>query len=281
MTRENITLMLTESLTEGMGFVIGKADKRYTLWSYKYEVENNKRCLKLHYIHNLSTDRDKVALKWPNVTIWESLRGKYMKIEVESDKNNPTQPLSSQTSSSKPKTWEDYSEIPFGKYKGTAIQDINDCDYWCWMANKAREDQGMIIDGKKVDFKPLFEKMAKKTGGEKLFGYYWLNKNRNEQWCQNMREIAKGVENNEPFSFVADKNDYSFYFGVPIIFKPEDTYEFYTYYGGGRFLVVTDKKGNKKNKRTKGKTIEINSYKYIINEETGRGRVEVESFNIK
>ena len=37
--RENVALMLSEVLTEGMGYVIGKADKRYTLWSYNYEFD--------------------------------------------------------------------------------------------------------------------------------------------------------------------------------------------------------------------------------------------------
>lgn len=280
MTRENISLMLTEVLTEGRGFVIGKADKRYTLWSYEYEVDGPKRFLKLHYVHNLSADRDKVAIKWPGVTIWESLRGKYWRIEVE-PKNKVKATMTTPDVKPTPKTWEDYTEIPFGKYKGTSIQDITDCDYWCWMANKAREEQGMTINGERVDFKPLFEKMAAQTGGEKLFGYYWLNKNRNEGWCQNMRTIAKAIETGEPFSFVAEKNDYNFYFGVPIIFKPEDTYEFYTYYGGGRFLVITDKKGNRKNKRTKGKTIEITDYTYVKEEGQDRGKILVNTFNIK
>ena len=277
-TRENVALMLSEVLTEGMGYVIGKGNKRYTLWSYNYIVEGTRRELQLHYVHNLSENRDKVVAKFPGVTIWESLRGNYHQVVIEEKKQSaPSKP----STPSKRKTWEDYSEIPFGKYQGRAINDITDCDYWCWMANKAKEGQGMMIDGEMVDFKPLFEMMAEKTGGEKLFGYYWVRKSRNEKWCNDMRVVSAAVETGAPFSFVADKNDYSFYLGVPVVFKPEDTYEFYTYYGGGRFLVITDKKGNRKNKRTKGKTIEITSYKYIINEESGRGRIEVESFNIK
>lgn len=275
MTRENIALMLTDVLTEGYGFVIGKATSRYTLWSYKYEIEGNKRVLYLSYVHNLSGDRNKVVNRWPGVVIWESLRGTSYRIET-----NMKSPSKSSTPS-KPKTWEDFTEIPFGKYKGTSIQDIKDCDYWCWMANKMKDDQTMTIDGEEINFKGLFEKMAQETGGEKLFGYYWLRKDRNEGWCNNMRNISKAIETGSPFSFVAEKNDYNFYFGVPIIFKPEDTYEFYTYYGGNRFLVVTDKKGNRKNKRTKGKTIEITSYKYIKENPQDRGRIEVESFNIK
>ena len=274
--RENVALMLSEVLTEGMGYVIGKADKRYTLWSYNYVFDGDKRTLQLHYVHNLSDNKDKVAIKFPGVTIWESLRGNYHQVVIENKKQTPAP-----STPSKHKTWEDYTEIPFGKYKGTSIKDITDCDYWCWMANKSQDGQGMMVDGEMVDFKPLFEMMAEKTGGEKLFGYYWVRKDRNEKWCNDMRVVSAAVETGAPFSFVADKNDYSFYVGVPIIFKPEDTYEFYTYYGGGRYLVVTDKKGNRKNKRTKGKTIEITSYKYIINEETGRGRIEVESFNVK
>jgi hypothetical protein len=275
-TKENAALMLAEVLTEGMGYVIGKASKRYTLWSYNYIVEGTRRELQLHYVHNLSDNRDKVAHKFPGVVIWESLRGNHHQVVIENKKQSSTP-----STPSKPKTWEDYTEIPFGKYQGKSIKDITDCDYWCWMANKAQEGESMVIEGEKIDFKPLFEMMAEKTGGEKLFGYYWLRKDRMDKWCIDMRNVSKAVETGSPFSFVADKNDSSFYIGVPIIFKPEDTYEFYTYYGGGRFLVVTDKKGNRKNKRTKGKTIEITSYKYIINEESGRGRIEVESFNIK
>jgi hypothetical protein len=121
--------------------------------------------------------------------------------------------------------------------------------------------------------------MAQETGGQKMFGK-WMS-NDDTPYLNNVRNIYKAVQTGEPFSFVADRNDCSYFYGCPIVFKPEDTYSFYTYYGGGRFLVVTDKKGNRKNKRTKGKTIEITSYKYIINEESGRGRIEVESFNIK
>ena len=275
-TKENVALMIAEVLTEGMGYVIGKASKRYTLWSYNYIVEGGRRELQLHYVHNLSENRDKVVRAFPGVTIWESLRGTHHQVVIEDKKQSSTSSVPA-----KPKTWEDYTEIPFGKYQGKSIEDIDDCDYWCWMANKAQEGEGMVIEGERVDFKPLFEMMAEKTGGEKLFGYYWVRKDRNEKWCNDMRVVSKAVETGDPFSFVADKNDNYFYLGVPVVFKPEDTYEFYTYYGGGRFLVVTDKKGNRKNKRTKGKTIEITSYKYIINEESGRGRIEVESFNIK
>lgn len=277
MRTENITLMITNSLTDSEGYVIGKASKRYTLWSYQYEVEGNSRMLKLHYIHNLSSDRNKVLQRWPNTTIWESLRG--------ATSYSLTVPSSSHSSSSTPsevkppKTWMDFDIIPFGKYKGTSIKDVTDCGYWCWMANKTQEGDYMTIDGEDVYFKPLFEKMAQETGGQKMFGK-WMS-NEDTPYLNNVRNIYKAVQTGEPFSFIADKNDCSFFYGCPIIFKPEDTYSFYTYYGGGRFLVVTDKKGNRKNKRTNGKTIEITSYKYIKDDNDERGRIEVESFNIK
>ena len=87
-TSENVALMLSEVLTEGMGYVIGKGDKRYTLWSYNYIVEGTRRELQLHYVHNLSEYRDKGVAKFPGVTIWESLRGNYHQVIIEEKKQS-------------------------------------------------------------------------------------------------------------------------------------------------------------------------------------------------
>ena len=271
-------LSLTESFAEDNGYIIGFGGKRFTLWDYvaKYEDEadpSRRTSIDVFYLHNLSDNRDKVEREFPNVPICMELKGSEFHIKC-SGNPKPATPTK--------KNWEDVTELPFGKYRGTLITDIHDADYWAYMANTTEDGATYELNGEIFELKPIFEKRAKEEGAILVNGK-WCDPNNEKDWIRTAIETARKIEKGEPFSFVAWKNDNSFYIhNIGIDFRAEDCWEFYTYYGGGRFLVITDKKGNRKNKRTKGKTIEINSYDTIRNEETGIiNRIVVNSFNIK
>ena len=271
-------LSLTESFAEDNGYIIGFGGKRFTLWSYtaNYDDEANPNCrtsIDVFYLHNLSDNRDKVESKFPSVPICMELKGSEFHIKCSSP-SKPSAPVK--------KNWEDVTELPFGKYRGTIITDIHDTDYWAYMANTTNSDATYELNGEIFELKPIFEKRAKEEGAIFVNGK-WCNPNSEKDWVRSAIETARKIEKGEPFSFVAWKNDNCFYIhNIEINFRAEDCWSFSTYYGGGRFLVVTDKKGNRKNKRTKGKTIEINDYDVVRDEKTGIiTSILVNSFNIK
>jgi hypothetical protein len=98
-------------------------------------------------------------------------------------------------------------------------------------------------------------------------------------WMTTAKQILPHIEKGEAFSFVAHFNGNGFWFGLPVEFREEDKKDVYTYYGSSHFLLVADKKGNKKAKRVKGKTIEV--LEYEVNEGAdGKPFVLVNKFNI-
>lgn len=271
-------LSITESFAEDNGYIIGFGGKRFTLWSYtaKYDDSadpNRRTSIDVFYLHTLSDNRDKVECKFPDVPICMDLKGSEFHIKC-SGTSKPSAPIK--------KNWEEVTELPFGKYRGTIITDIHDAGYWAYMANTTENHATYELNGEVFELKPIFEKRAKEEGAIFVNGK-WCDPNSELDWVRGMIETVRKIEKGEPFNFVAWKNDNHFRIhNIDINFRDEDCWEFYTYYGGGRFLVITDKKGNRKNKRTKGKTIEINSYNTIRNEETGIiTGITVNSFNIK
>lgn len=255
------------------GFVIGRADKRYTLWSYARNCnEDGVVVLEIQYMQVLSPNRDKVVAKYPNTFICDELRAKAKKLSVVVSK--PA--VVAEPVERKPKTVADYKSLPFGKYSGVSFKEINDASYWAYLANRSC----IWKDGEdEIDFKPIIEERCYELGCYKMFDRWYAPENENDRpWVKVAREICPLIEDGEPFSFVAEKNDYAFWYGIDIRFKEELCYEFYTYYGGGRFLKVADKKGNMKNKRPKGKKIEVLEYELLY--DSRKPYVLVSKFNL-
>lgn len=130
--RVGLSVILFENLVNDYGFVIGRADKRYTLWRYERTNENDVTRMNIQFVQVLSPDREKVARRFPNVYVCEELRGEH-KISI--TKSNST---SNSKPASAPKTIWDFEEIPFGSLKGTKFSDICDKSL-CRMINNAIE----------------------------------------------------------------------------------------------------------------------------------------------
>ena len=65
--------VLFENLKNPFGFVIGRADKRYTLWKYSRENDS----ITIAFVHVLSSSRPKIEFQFPGVYVCEELRGEH------------------------------------------------------------------------------------------------------------------------------------------------------------------------------------------------------------
>ena len=269
--------ILLKELVDDFGFVIGRAEKRYTLWQYYKENNDGRECVRVKYMHVLSPERYRVEHKFPGVFICDQLRGK---ADVVIEKNDKKHASNTPVAPAKPtKTLADYLSLPFGQFKGVPFREVS-ASYWAWLMNS--KSYFWDEENAELDFRPIVEENCIKTGCTKMFGrWYAPASDEDRPWVKVAREILPKIEKNEEFSFVPDANKSSFWYGIDIRFKHEDTYYFRTYYGGGEFLVITDKKGNRVNKRTKGKTIIIKEYHLEKDSYTGKDYVLVDKFELK
>lgn len=307
--RQGLSVILFNNLVEDFGFVIGRANKRYTLWKY-FKQDNS---ITLSYIQVLSDKRHIVEQRFPDVFICEELRGEHRLILNKSKGNSKP--------AGAPKTIYDFINIPFGPFNGLKISELNSTswarianyDNFTWtdaygeefnfeelVINKCIETGCKKINGKWYSPTLLenpklwmylantnpsvaeYSEMCKNLGLQKLMNKWFspIALDDEKPWMKTAREILPNIEKGEAFSFVAHFNGNSFFFGMPIEFRPEDKSDIYTYYGSSHFLKVTNKKGIKVNKRVKGKTIEVLDYEIITNE-YNEPSVLVNKFNIK
>lgn len=308
-----LAAILFENLKGDNGLVIGRADKKYTLWKYCKENDT----MNIKFIQVLPADRLKVELRFPDVYICEELRGEH-RIVLKKNRNSRSKPETA------PKTIYDFINMPFGSMSGVKISNIT-AKGWCSIINNGVY-KWTDAWGEEFDFEELFINKCKETGCAKiadkwytpeqmnnpklwiylantatdmsdiaeyesmchLHGYekilgVWLPKNPVEDestWIKTAREILPFIEKGEQFKFVAHFNGNEFFFGIPVRFLPEDKDEVHTYYGSSYFLKVTNKKGVKVNKRVKGKTIEVIEYE-IIEDTDNKPYVLVQKFNVK
>ena len=310
-----LATILFNNLTEEFGFVIGRADKRYTLW--KYAKENGSMIIS--FVQVLSDKRARVEMRFPGVYICEELRGEHRIVINGCGGRGKSKPASA------PKTLADFMEMPFTNLRGINIHEVSPKG-WCNLINYNEDLRWTDAWSEEFDFTPLvmeklaetgckniagewytpqqlenpklwmylantttdanksveYNRMCKKHGLTQLMGR-WYNPvalEDDKYWVTTARQILPLIEKGESFSFVAHFNGNSFFFGVPVEFLPEDKDSVCTYYGCTRFLKVTNKKGVKVNKRVKGKTIEVLEYEVLENEEN-KPYVLVKKFNIK
>lgn len=316
--RAGLASILFENLTGEYGFVIGRANKRYTLWKYIKEERNGAPYLNIAYVQVLSDRRARVEHKFPGVYVCEELRGE-KKMILEGNvkgKNGKWMPASA------PKQIEDFMSLPFGQFNGIPLREVEDW-YWCWLANKNESltwidawdnefdftemviekckelgckcydgkwyDKTKLSDARKIcneinhseNERPELEAVAKSLGCIKLLGrWYESGINTSEPtWKAVAMQILPLIEKGEPFSFVPNFNGNEFWFGIPIQFRAEDKHDVYTYYGSSHYLKVTNKKGVKVNKRVKGKTISVSEYEIHTND-FGKPYLLVNKFDI-
>lgn len=317
--RAGLAAILFENLNEQFGFVIGRANKRYTLWKYSKSTRNGVPYIDIKYMQVLSDKLHKVEQRFPGIFICEELRGEHRMIlegyvKTSTGKWKPA---------SAPKTLDDFMSLPFGRFNGVPFREVSDW-YWCKLANS---EQGLTWTdawGEEFDFTELVENKCKEFGCQKI-GNEWFtseklanpnvvcwNANHSEgdkltdferlakdlgciklinrwypgikmenekPWMTTARQILPHIEKGEAFSFVPHFNGNDFWFGLPITFKAEDKDSIHTYYGSSYFLKVTNKKGVKVNKRVKGKTIEV--LEYTVSEDNdGNPFIIVDKFNI-
>jgi hypothetical protein len=309
-----LATILFQNLVEEYGFVIGRADKRYTLWKYNHEGD----ALNIAFVQVLSDKRHRVEQRFPGIYICEELRGEHRLTLTRSGGRGKSKPATA------PKTIYDFMDIPFGCIRGTKIVEAG---AWAWVrfAN-AGEFKWTDAWGEEFDFEPLvmskleefkcgkvagqwytpeqmenpklwmwlanttedhlakpeYDSMCRLHGLQKLMGRWYspIALEDEKPWMTTARQILPSIEKGEAFSFVAHFNGNGFFFGVPVEFREEDKKDVYTYYGSSHMLYITNKKGVKVAKRTKGKTIEVLEYEVLTDHE-GKPYVMVNKFNIK
>lgn len=310
-----LATILFENLTSEYGFVIGRADKRYTLWKYTRENDT----LTIAYVQVLSDKRSRVELAFPGIYICEELRGEHRMVISQRAAAKAAKAAAA------PKSLADFLEMPFTNLRGISIREVSPKG-WCNLINYNEDLRWTDAYGTEFDFTPLvmeklteagckniagawytpeqlenpklwmylanttddanksveYNRMCKKHGLMQLMGRWYspIAIDGEKTWMTTARQILPSIENGEQFSFVAHFNGNSFFFGLPVEFLPEDKDEIHTYYGSSYFLKVTNKKGVKVNKRVKGKTIEVIEYEVLENEDN-KPYVLVKKFNIK
>jgi hypothetical protein len=309
-----LATILFQNLVEEYGFVIGRADKRYTLWKYNHEGD----ALNIAFVQVLSDKRHRVEQRFPGIYICEELRGEHRLTLTRSGGRGKSKPATA------PKTIYDFMDIPFGCIRGTKIVEAG---AWAWVrfAN-AGEFKWTDAWGEEFDFEPLvmskleefkcgkvagqwytpeqmenpklwmwlanttedhlakpeYDSMCRLHGLQKLMGRWYspIALEDEKPWMTTARQILPSIEKGEAFSFVAHFNGNGFFFGVPVEFREEDKKDVYTYYGSSHMLYITNKKGVKVAKRTKGKTIEVLEYE-VLTDGDNNPYVMVNKFNIK
>ena len=176
--RVGLSFILFENLTAEFGFVIGRADKRYTLWRYeKVEDPNGSTRMNIKFVQVLSPNRDKVAQRFPDVFICEELRGEH-KITITKNSKSVSRPASA------PKTIWDFEEIPFGSLRGTKIGEMTD-KYLCWVVNDAIEygNNFKWTDswGEEFDFEELLLTKLNELGCKKVANKWYTQEQLGKQ----------------------------------------------------------------------------------------------------
>lgn len=306
--------VLFDNLKNSFGFVIGRADKRYTLWKYTREDD----VITVAFVHVLSDSRTRVELKYPDVYICEELRGEHRMVL-----NRKAAKLAAAKAAT-PKSVFDMYEIPFGEIRGTKIKETNEwawvrfansgnfkwtdaygtefdfeplvmeklaefgcekiVDQWCTPTQLNNPKRWMYLANITIDpeRKAAYEAMCVRHGIQKLMGRWFMPIALDDEkpWMTTARQILPAIENGNPFSFVPHFNGNDFFFGIPVKFREEDKKDVYTYYGSSHMLYITNKKGVKVAKRTKGKTIEVLEYE-VLTDDDNNPYVMVNKFNIK
>ena len=162
-----LAAILFENLTDNCGLVIGRADKRYTLWKYSKENDN----MAIKFIQILSSDRRKVELRFPGVYICEELRGEHRMILKNKSKNINSRPANA------PKTIMDFIDMPFGEFRGIKITNITP-KQWCRIANYGNF-KWTDAYGEEFDFTELIINKCKEFGCGEVAGKWYTEENLN------------------------------------------------------------------------------------------------------
>lgn len=178
-----LSVILFENLKDDFGFVIGRANKRYTLWKYNKEDRNGVPFMVIKYIQVLSDKRFRVEQRFPEIYICEELRGE-RRMELQGftrSKSGKWKPASA------PKTLADFMSLPFGQFSGISFREVSDW-YWCNLLNKGYDLRWTDAWDEEFDFTELIENQAIEHGCKK-FGKLWLTPER----MANAKSIANAI----------------------------------------------------------------------------------------
>lgn len=315
--RAGLAEILFENLKGEYGFVVGKANTHYTLWKYYREDRDGVPYLAIEYLHILSNRRSRVEMNFPGIYICEEFRGeKKMVLEGQTrGKNGRLMPASApkkvddfmslpfgqfkgiefrkvsdwywcMLANSGSCTWTDAwdNEFDFTDMVTRKCEELGCKKYdgvWYTQDKLANARQICNEINHSENERPELEAVAKSLGCIKLMGrWYEPEIDTNEPtWKATAMQILPLIEAGMTFSFVPNFNGNEFWFGIPIQFKAEDKHDVYTYYGSSHYLKITNKKGEKVNKRVKGKTITVSEYEIHTND-FGKPYLLVNKFNI-
>lgn len=168
--RAGLSVILFENLINDYGFVIGRADKRYTLWRYERADKDGSTRLNIQFTQVLSSDRMKVERRFPNVYICEELRGEKRLSLTKSNSKSNSKPATA------PKTIWDFEEIPFGELRGIRFGEVQDWSLCKMINNSIEYDYSLKWTdswGEEFDFEELIVSKLNEMGCKFIAGKWY------------------------------------------------------------------------------------------------------------
>ena len=228
---------------------IGFANKFYTLWDVIENITEHDNYKDVqyvcNYIKNISFDLEAVREKYPDVEIWETLKGKHISFV--------TTPK---------RVYTDIETFRFGKYDGKRIDDVTDIKYILWYVNEiCDEDHKMYVESVLIN---KYNYIKYNDCFITVNEYNDIIEAENKQI-----EFINKLKNNEVIEYIPTYNLSEYYdngktCGTLIInniaFVVTDVVENW-YNGFPYYLPVINGKG----KRIKNKTIAITNYSFENN----------------
>lgn len=226
---------------------IGFANKFYTLWDVSETcLSEHGNCKEIanvcNYIKNISYDLNVVREKYPDIEIWEALKGKHISFVTEPKR-----------------VYTDIETFRFGKYDGKRIDEVNDAKYVLWYVNEIYDE----------DHKMYVESVLLNTYNYIKYNDCFVTENEYNEIVEEenaRKEFLNRIKNNEPIEYTpifnlseycVDGKTYGSFIINDVTFVFTEIVE--NWYNGFPYYLPTI---NGKGKRIKNKTLVITDYTF-------------------
>jgi hypothetical protein len=234
------------------GFVIGRGKRNYTLWAFRVDG------WKIYYTH-LGALKAAALTQHEDTLIVDGLSANWhTQAELTSKIHSIIRQLRTEQAAAS-------QVIPFGKFKGTRVNEVQDLSYLCWLANQDTKDN--CYNGIDTWLKESATRIAEERGAIRI-GQALVDPNDNKnRLVVNSLNIYRAIQANAPIEYIAEQNSgnlWSLYtIGLPTISIG------HSYYGVCECLDVDGK-------ARKVKGFQIHIYDYTV-EDT---RIKVNGFYV-
>lgn len=248
---------IAQEINEGMtsGQVIGRGKKNYTLWNFTVQGYR----IYYKFVKMLSSSLEVVTASYPGVHIFEGLESDWhTQARLTGSINDMRHQLHNEESEQK-------GVMPFGKYKGMKINEIEDRSYICWLASQTmdKEEDPNAIE-------PWLWFMARERARQlKLItvGNQVLDPTAPTEYVRDTLSVKIAVDDGRPIIYNASSNDGRLWCAYNINIPSVEVG--HPYYGTCRCCLVDGKP-----KKVKGRLITIYDY------EVDGANINVKGFSV-